>query len=473
MATFFKPLVAKSIAQAKEWFSSSSASLEPKHQKEVNNILHKVISYWGFELHPEEASLPVQLGGWVSEFSEEGLDLTFITCANLPLRFEKMTNLLKIERKRLNSMPPKWKKFSSKIGEVKKILKEAILPVNGNWADYAQMAYNAVGQNRGSNASRLRIEKQYLRERLKASKKKPLTCNQLTEIFWEKVLDKGKAYAIPPSIVSIDENYSSWGRHVEHGTRKTQIQSDLLRNYFILQQKHGFLKDYTFWEASPAKDSNELLYRICSNVVENNVNATPRNILFGLILGFENWTKMIEFSERVYGVYRFPMPQSVKEISDLFFGKGQLDIPYLIDHNLELVFPMPVSDIDATEDFRARRIALEYLNKYIERTMPEDANLPILSDWSDLEQALGFDPQPYRNPNDPDEGLDLPADVDEEANRYILQAIIAQVEYVGQHISDEVNLRRDLEYQIFGRPDDADDPWDAEESFGLDQGGDY
>lgn len=472
LGNLFKSLCACSIAEAKEWFASNYVNLSESHRHEAPLILEKIISYWGYELSPEEVSLPPLLGGWYPRFSEEGLDLTFLTCLDLPFRIERFVNLISVKRRVSQKLPPKWEKYKSRLDTVKKLLKESQLPSCFSWGDYSKMAINAVGNFRISNASRVRREISFLTDRKKALQSKPLTCDQVTKIYWDKVLEEGKAYAIPPSVVRIEENYSSYGTHVEIGSERTDLPDNLLRDYFNLWKMHGYLKDFSFWSPKPAKDSNELLYRIACHVIKNNMRATPRNILFSLILGADQWDKLFHFSLRVYGRYLFPIPSTVKEAGSFLFGSSDLDISYLIDHNLQMVFPIPMEDIEGFEIFRAQRVALDTLNKAIEN-MPDDEfpNKPIIRDWEELTRLLGPD-QILGKPEtvlEPQEGFNPERSREEDRN--LMVALLSQVRYVSEHVSNEVTLRSGLaRTHWYEEPGESEDPWEAEESFGLDFG---
>jgi hypothetical protein len=60
---------------------------------------------------------------------------------------------------------------------------------------------------------------------------------------------------------------------------------------------------------------------------------------------------------------------------------------------------------------------------------------------------------------------------DLESERLFLHALVEQVRSVTDRTAvEEVAIRTGLEFQIFGIQPDADDPWDAEESFGIDFG---
>lgn len=465
----FKPLCAGSITQAKEWFSSAIDALEPHERQEGILFLKPLLAYWGYELHPEEHCLPLQLGGWVREVTEEGLDSLFISISNLPLRFERMVNVLQVKKNSYKKLPAKWNNFKSRLAKVEKDLKLDVIPIQGLWADYCTMALSAIGRTRFSQSGWVRAEISYQTHRQEALKSRPLPSAKIQELYWNLVLEEGKAYAPPPSIAQVKENYSFRGTSVEIGTKKTNRPSNLLRDYFNLWKTHGYLKHYSFWSPTPVLDSNELLYWICREVIENNLRATPRNILFGLILGWSEWEKLYLFTQRVYGRYVFPVPEAVRDVSDVLFGVGQIDNSYLIDHNLQLIFPLPVEDIDGFETFRAQRVALNVLNQYIQRV--PDSVLPIKPEfetWEDLTKELARFPVDHPGKDPPDDNM-VTSQEDLENDRLLLRALIAQIEDVARFTSVEVGLRADLASQIYGNSDvpgnlfeESDEPLDLD-----------
>lgn len=471
LGNLFKPLVCGSIAQAKERFSSSVASLENYFLDEVSDILSRIISYWGYEFHPEEASLPVQLGGWVGTKSEEGLDELFVTCSNLPDRFARHVNLIQVKRSSSTRIPDKWKGMSSRLSFVREHLKGQVLPVKGLWADYSTMALSAIGQTRLSSGAWVRREKTFLTARLKALKVKPLRHHQLTELFWEKVLEEGKAYAPPPSIASTTDQYSCWGTSLEIGNKRNR-ESNLLRDYFNLWKKLGYLEEFSFWEPKPSKDVNELLYRICTDVCDTNIRASPVNVLFTLILGWHEWYNMYTYMQRVYGRYHFRVPETVKSVASLFFGADRLNNSILIDHDLQMIFMIPVEDVEGFELFRIQQVVLDDLRQTIEN-MPESVlpDKPIFRTWDELREILQPAPQPAPNETF-DPGGDLPISPEEqEDERLLMLALISQVRSViDTSLVDEVAIRSGTIAQITGQGYDADEFWDAEDSFGIDFG---
>jgi hypothetical protein len=80
------PLVAQNICVAKVLFSQQYMRWWGLDQKDNENALSILLEWWGYEFHPSEVELPLELGGWVS-FRVNGLNqaLLYLLREDCPL----------------------------------------------------------------------------------------------------------------------------------------------------------------------------------------------------------------------------------------------------------------------------------------------------------------------------------------------------------------------------------------------------
>jgi hypothetical protein len=74
------PLTCYNIVHAKEYFSAAQVFCD---QKYVNRYICDIVSYWGYELYPNEFSYPTIASGWINE-RINGVDMSLILLDKLP-----------------------------------------------------------------------------------------------------------------------------------------------------------------------------------------------------------------------------------------------------------------------------------------------------------------------------------------------------------------------------------------------------
>jgi hypothetical protein len=302
------------------------------------------------------------------------------------------------------------------------------------------------------------LEYNYLLARKAAIKLKPLSVNHITELFWEKVLENGRPYCPPLSIVAETESWIPTKPVLQTGQHMMCRGEDPLRLYFITLQKAGYLKGLNFWTPGKIRDRSEALYRLsCLPEIPGNARSTPLSLMFGLIMGEEAWDKFILYLEKWYGCIKFRPPDGLRDLVKSIWGIDDVDTQIFVDHTSQLIFPLEDMGEFSTEDevFRIQRLFLDKINDLSRSLEKEDTVAPTFSTWEDLQNEVC----PAVVSQNQNLGITSDQTINEKLNEdaEILKALVAQVFHPTIIHAEEQIMRSDLMFQIYGTRDDADD----------------
>jgi hypothetical protein len=461
VGNLFHTLCAGSIAEAKEIFSASIDSLPEEFKEEGLNLLPFFLSYWGYELHPLEYTLPTQIGGW-RRFFFEGVDSLFEEIGNIPEQTRRLTNLLRVERPTPRRKLSTWKGPGKKrVVEFEKFSKLYKQPT---WLNYYQLVVTSLRQKRLSGRDYLRYESTYLKMRREAILNKPLNGQHLYDIYLSKMLNEGKTYMPPPSIRELGEEWSSYTPVLESGENYITPPIDPIRLYLIALQKQGQLDPHLkIW--SPIKDMtlSEVMYWLGITTQLEPHACTPLGLLWVVLVGPDALKTLLEKISTRYGRWYLPKPTFLEEQAKLFFPGCNTDDQIIWCHDIQGAFTGPPGSIlEQDEIRRAQWYLCEKINDQLQRNPIPGYDYFEVRDWTWLVETLAH--PSYRRARElraPDIAGELPVDTgDYQAD---MSAIIAQIYHVSSLHAEEHVMRSGLAGQIYGRHSDSPDFFDDEE----------
>jgi hypothetical protein len=465
IGNIFHTYCCSNIAEAKEYFSSVYDSLELEDQIIAWNILlAKIIPLWGYEFYPQEVYLPLQFGGWVRSFTEEGLDNLFNSVDKIPSSFKGLINLPFV--KKFSKEGKKERKCKHLISKVSKETKNSSSGQCPPKFDYSIMVESSIHGFRLNQTESFQKSQSFLKSRQKEARKPPMAYTKFFNRYWELVLEDGKAYA-PPYFATLEEvNWLPKGESFKVGN--PIYKDDPVRAYSKLRQEVGQLSKYfRFWTICPTKNKNSLLYSFLNSLNMKDLKLTSNTATMVMLLGAENLEKISNFSIRTRGNYGVPEPpfDILTELG--MSSKSKANNIIYLDHDSQFCW---VTECEASlepELFRIQAELVSNLNNLLAREFINEENYFSIINYDQLKELLQEDQHCiYRQtPIIANEGPELVTIQDED--RDLLAYLIYQVN-APEHISSaEETIRSGLAGQIYGTATGLEDIVDDDALFDM------
>jgi len=389
LGNLFHALTAPNIAAAKERFSASFDALEPDFRKEGLNILHWIISCWGYEFSPDEYLVPYQLGGWIRDVAPNGLDNLFRNIGELENRHLPFLKLLSVKRNLPRGLPKTKAKFSHVLESAKKRFKPLISNKPPS-LDYAGLVMTALSSQRASKQQEWRSWHDYLSRRKEAfTTKGYLPFSQIPKIYWEKVMSEGRGYNPPYSAVHGSETIPPLGDPLEDGIYDPK-GAPWLRCFFTLCQELGTLsKEFTFWLPYSHHGVNNLWYEIVCSLGYQGIRLTPRTIQLLMVIGERNTREILWESVSMTGKFSLSWDFEILDEIILSFGKANLDKQIYVDHVLREVILTPFEEAGGFEIFRIQQVLVDQINTLVSQDEVLAGQIPAIANWDHLRELLG------------------------------------------------------------------------------------